>query len=1442
MSTPTNWLTCRTCCKKERAKHIPVDAIDQNGLPIAEMIYQITDIMVTLDSHLPQQICPACLDELRMAHNFRQRCINSNTTLSRQIPKLSVVNPLRSDAQLALMVKEEHFDTELEAEEESLYNLITPEVQKPVEIPQQVGEYLNKTTTPMKGRTVKRNQRTLQSIANEHIRLVNKRYACAINDDIECGYAQKKYDPNNFVRHFRSKHRQSALKLGLLIDSGEEENPEKKLRIISKQVIEMDAKHLIETSIKLVTFHNLPLKCFEWEGFQGIYKPLMEPMGLVIKSEGIVRCIRSTVELMIARIRKEISLKLLSILVDSAVRHGQHVLTVSSQFELHHVVETRVLGIIWVKAGQTAKQLKWKVEEILNLYEISNGQIFAIIVENGTNMLTTAKKLHKSFRDTARDNVGEDTDGSEMDKVDELLEALSAELREQFNVIRGPIRNLHLALNDVLPDTDQNIFRFNRFARDLRDTKYDDFFHSKKESYPPVCTGNRWTSKYKLIRSIFKQKHLFTELAQKNPEIVLHDHEWQYVQEFIDAFQPLYDITKRIQKKHHPFSEFYMQWLMAIKELRNKTNNRFSKPLTESLTKRVTVLRENMAFKACMYVDPRFNYCESVVFTLEQRDEMKRNQTPESESIQSDERIAMNATKVQSLCRTCRKEQKSDASQIPIEAQDLNGKCIADMIYELTDIMVTFDRHLPQHICPQCLEELQAAYGFRQKCIDSNTILSKLVPSLTASPNDANSLLLVKAESCDLDQTDTDDDSLYDLVEQNVNMSKEKSSNQPKKIVRAPRTPIAKQTDQSAAQSYSRNKKRQFRQIVRECMETDGKAYYCAIEKSTGCRYSQDCVKIDLGNFIRHCRSQHPEAAMRNGLVILEEGSVLEPKKMRLTKQQKYDQDQWHLMEACVKLVAMHNLPVRCFEWDGLRILLQPLAQSLEFQINSANVLDWTHMTVEHLMDRIRSEMSNRLVSVKVDSARHHGQHCLTVSAQFEHYHTIVMRVLGVIRVTKGLTDKQLSAMVLELLNRYNLSNEQIFALVVGNEASVLAVGGKLQKAFADTVSDIGEWDVDTSEEADNVETLLDVLSTELRGQFNAIRGAVCNLQQIISNVVSDFDTNIDRIQRFVRDVNDPKYTEFFETKKASPPPLCCPNQWDVQYDIARSIIQQEKFYVALCRKYPKLALNESDWKFLRDYNDAFLPLHEMIELVQGEHPPPFSEFYMRWLLAIKDVRGKTDNQFSAPLVESLTKRLVLLKENMVYKAAIYLDPRFNYLRSVVFTAEQKEEIQNYIVSIWNRIQNLKPGMGTDLANVEEMKQEDKKDDMDDFLTEMFGGPSEGSSKSLPITLTSSVTPILHQLKSLEIEPRQSHTYDVWKHWLLRADSHPELFAVAMVVLSLPSNNVNLERAFSALVLSDRRDGLSEKKLEELLLVRLNRNLFEKVVLSMGDWKQVLGS
>lgn len=75
----------------------------------------------------------------------------------------------------------------------------------------------------------------------------------------------------------------------------------------------------------------------------------------------------------------------------------------------------------------------------------------------------------------------------------------------------------------------------------------------------------------------------------------------------------------------------------------------------------------------------------------------------------------------------------------------------------------------------------------------------------------------------------------------------------------------------------------------------------------------------------------------------------------------------------------------------------------------------------------------------------------------------------------------------------------------------------------------------------------------------------------------------------------------------------------------------------------------------------------------------------------------------------------------------------------------------------------------------------DSSSQFDDFLTELFGG-------TLSRTDNTHDASFAQQLKALEAEPRQDHTYDVFQHWLKRRETHPELFEVVMVVLATSSN------------------------------------------------------
>lgn len=104
--------------------------------------------------------------------------------------------------------------------------------------------------------------------------------------------------------------------------------------------------------------------------------------------------------------------------------------------------------------------------------------------------------------------------------------------------------------------------------------------------------------------------------------IDLADH-WNFIDNYYEAFKPLYICTKRMQEAHVSLPDFYMAWLMAISEVRKFSSNPFVPDLLKSLKNRLAALRESRAFKMALYVDPRFNYHGSTFFSPEEKVEIQ---------------------------------------------------------------------------------------------------------------------------------------------------------------------------------------------------------------------------------------------------------------------------------------------------------------------------------------------------------------------------------------------------------------------------------------------------------------------------------------------------------------------------------------------------------------------------------------------------------------------------------------------------------------------------------------------------------------------------------------------------------------------------------------------------------------------------------------------------
>lgn len=178
-------------------------------------------------------------------------------------------------------------------------------------------------------------------------------------------------------------------------------------------------------------------------------------------------------------------------------------------------------------------------------------------------------------------------------------------------------------------------------------------------------------------------------------------------------------------------------------------------------------------------------------------------------------------------------------------------------------------------------------------------------------------------------------------------------------------------------------------ELAGKCVKKENSKFYCAIDPDSKCEYSQ--TKYEVGNMIRHFRSKHAAVAGTLGIAKNEPP----PKKQRFIPKRQVAVDRRMLLEACLKLVTQHHLPLQCFEWEGLKMLLDPLAAAVDLSITRANIKMHLENAASKIKGVIMREASDKLISIMLDSASRHGRHILGVSIQYSLNDKLVIRTLG---------------------------------------------------------------------------------------------------------------------------------------------------------------------------------------------------------------------------------------------------------------------------------------------------------------------------------------------------------------------------------------------------------------------------------------------------------------
>ncbi|XP_055623388.1 uncharacterized protein LOC129766817 [Toxorhynchites rutilus septentrionalis] len=417
-------------------------------------------------------------------------------------------------------------------------------------------------------------------------------------------------------------------------------------------------------------------------------------------------------------------------------------------------------------------------------------------------------------------------------------------------------------------------------------------------------------------------------------------------------------------------------------------------------------------------------------------------------------------------------------------------------------------------------------------------------------------------------------------------------------------------------------------------------------------------------------------------------------------------------------------------------------------------------------------------------------------------------------------------------LTSYGMTLDQVFSMVVDNGANMLAAVRKLKEELV--MLSLREDD-DSEENFESNDTLTASLCEVFRERLNLIRCAAHTLQLAVLDVVNKSNDSIKEITEIAKKCNNVKYTTNFGHHNATYPPTWCQTRWGGIYVMISSFLKQKQFFEQLAEQFAELDLS-SHWEFIESYAEAFKPVYICSKNLQGSHVS-LSDFYIAWLIAIGEVRRFHKNPLAMKLYETLQSRLSKLRLSQAFRMALYLDPRLNFVNSAIFNGKEKELIQGFITETWNHICRLNNTDDNAASSTTTSSSSDAMDANDGYITELFGG-------SIAAEIDTNQSAFKLQLKALDIEPRQKHNFDVWKHWIKRKSSHPELYAVANVVFATPSSQVSVERAFSALalVLSNQRTCLKEETLANIMIIKLNKDAFDQILPILYKWKDVATS
>lgn len=249
--------------------------------------------------------------------------------------------------------------------------------------------------------------------------------------------------------------------------------------------------------------------------------------------------------------------------------------------------------------------------------------------------------------------------------------------------------------------------------------------------------------------------------------------------------------------------------------------------------------------------------------------------------------------------------------------------------------------------------------------------------------------------------------------------------------------------------------------------------------------------------------------------------------------------------------------------------------------------------------------------------------------------------------------------------------------------------------------------------------------------------------------------------------------------------------------------------------------MSHEDWDDVEEISKILEPFSHLTTFMQRE-TISLSDFFGNWAKIEMKIMKFPGSELAENLISEMKARKELLSNNPVLNAAVFLDPRYQK----VMPDQNKENAIKYLEHLNEKLESLDAIVRD---NAEQTNLE--SDEFAAFLNTVYGQTNGNQivdeNQTQPRITEETIRTKLKNFIGSSI----SIDSCIFEYWENNRHTQPELYKLASIVHAVPPTQTTVERAFSAmaLVLTPLRTNLFDNILENILMLRLNREIFQTI-------------